>query len=1412
MSVQDLIHGEAELDDEENDNSFDEESGEARNPKGQPDVNLDDSSEEEDDDDEEAARAIREGFIIDDEDEEQDERERRRRRDKKRRRAEREEEEAILDEEDLDLIGEANPEYKRKIQSAQPKLKRLKRGYRDGSEQRRERGLDEIFSDDEELDGPHINESRFSRSDHHRVDEFADFIEEDDLEDEDERQRHQEEMEVARPRDRGYIGNSETTGLDKDALEDMEAIFGNGEDYDWALALEDEAEAREAGDHTLELKDVFEPSQLSEKLLTDADNTIRWTDEPERFQLDRMPYKNVVITEEQFKEENRWITSLIWPKKQLPSDLQAPFTKAIGKVLEFFVVDEVEVPYVFQHRKDYLIHATKTLIRGNKDSEQDEYQVSAQKLLNQDDLWRILELDLKFRALVEKRNAILKAYENLKTRAGIEDKTVEDMIPAAATMEELQDIQDYIYFEYALELRDLTTNGELREKRRPSSSKPSLFDRIRRDKAYSLVKLYGITPNQVAQNALQEGRKQYTEDASQAPIELADSLLSESEFGSGDKILLSARQMYAEELFTSPRMRKHFRMSYYMMGVVNCRRTEKGLRKIDEQHPYYGLKYLQNQTFSDIANKPEIFLKMLKAEEEGLLEVKVLLQNEREFKKQLFAQFASDNFSELADAWNDERQKALDIAFVKLERVITKGVKESMRTECQDSILKICREEYSRKLDQAPYQPPDMTLGTIPRVLALSNGNGDPGRDAVCWAWVEEDGRVVENGKLNDIFRDEKDRQKFVDIVQRRKPDVIGVSGFSAETHKLTNVLRDIIIEKGLRAAEFEDGEAVGDSSKLLEVVVVNDEVARLFKNSPRAIANHPGLPPLTRYCVALAKYMQNPMKEYAALGKDIISLSFHPCQQLLPEEKLLKHLETAMVDMVNLCGVDINEAMSDSNTAALLPYICGLGHRKASAVLKTINTNGGVVNTRDELVGDLDQRKLPVVGPRVWNNCASFLIIAYDNSNPVLDYLDNTRVHPEDYELGRKMAADALELDEEDVKVEVDYGGPGAIVRKLIKEDEQEKVNDLILEEYAEQLERNYNQRKRATLETIRAELLQPYEELRKDFAILSTDEIFTMLTGETKDSLHEGMIVPINIRLAKEDFIIAKLDSGLEGKVEASEGSDTGMPLNRLYSVGQTTQAKVLEVDRANFTVRLSLREDALRVPFRKRVDRDHGTWDFFQENKDKEELREKDKATGRTRRVVKHPLFRPFNSTQAEEYLGSQTPGDVVIRSSSKGNDHLAVTWKVADGVYQHIDVLELQKENEFSVGRQLKIGGKYTYSDLDELIVDHVKAMAKKVDEMKTHEKYQGGSKADTEKWLTTYTEANPKRSVYAFCLDPRHPGYFFLCFKAGQAARVNAWPVRIVPNAFELMKSPYPDMKALCNGFKLRHISEVSKRV
>ena len=39
--------------------------------------------------------------------------------------------------------------------------------------------------------------------------------------------------------------------------------------------------------------------------------------------------------------------------------------------------------------------------------------------------------------------------------------------------------------------------------------------------------------------------------------------------------------------------------------------------------------------------------------------------------------------------------------------------------------------------------------------------------------------------------------------------------------------------------------------------------------------------------------------------------------------------------------------------------------------------------------------------------------------------------------------------------------------------------------------------------------------------------------------------------------------------------------------------------------------------------------------------------------------------------------------------QGSDHLTVTWKVDEGIYQHIDIKEQGKENAFSLGKSLWI---------------------------------------------------------------------------------------------------------------------------
>lgn len=660
-----------------------------------------------------------------------------------------------------------------------------------------------------------------------------------------------------------------------------------------------------------------------------------------------------------------------------------------------------------------------------------------------------------------------------------------------------------------------------------------------------------------------------------------------------------------------------------------------------------------------------------------------------------------------------------------------------------------------------------MELGELPRVFTFSNGHGEWGRDAIVGIFLDEDGRFHSSIKIDDL-RDEESRERVAEVLRERRPDVIGVSGFSVQTNRLYEDLKKLVEEKEITVQDEKEEKSP------IEVIFVNDEVARLYQHSERAKIEHPELAPLTRYCCALARYIQSPLLEYAALGKDVVSISFHPAQNLLSPDRLMKSLEMAMVDMVNLCGVHINEAASKPYIANLLPYVCGLGPRKASHVLKIMNANGGKISTRDQLMGDPDKNFPQVFGPKVFENCASFLIILHSKERDT-EYLDSTRVHPEAYELGRKMAADALDFDEEDVVHITQSSGKGGVINKLIN-DNVYRLNELILEEYAEELERNFNQKKRATLETIRAELQNAYEELRTNFRRLSVDEVFIMLTGETKETLDEHMVVAVKIRRVTDFYLSARLDCGIEGNVPAEE-----MPMEAInarptlyYSAGQTVQARIESLSRKTFYAELSLLEAKIRQPRRPTLDAPQEEWDDEREEKDKARLAITNQEQTRTIRVIKHPLFKAFNSRQAEEFLAGRSRGDAVIRPSSNGPDHIAVTWKVGEGIYQHIDVLELDKVNEFTVGKTLRVGGKFSYADLDELIVNHVKSMARKIDELCNNSKFQSGSREDAEKWLEKYCEANPKRSSYAFALDAKKPGYFLLLFKAGLRAQLGCW--------------------------------------
>jgi transcription elongation factor SPT6 len=289
-------------------------------------------------------------------------------------------------------------------------------------------------------------------------------------------------------------------------------------------------------------------------------------------------------------------------------------------------------------------------------------------------------------------------------------------------------------------------------------------------------------------------------------------------------------------------------------------------------------------------------------------------------------------------------------------------------------------------------------------------------------------------------------------------------------------------------------------------------------------------------------------------------------------------------------------------------------------------------------------------------------------------DPLDNTRIHPEDYDLARKMASDALELDEEDT-----HGEHPSHVVSLIMEDSDntKKLDELNLDEFAVSLMESNGDRKRHTLNIIRAELVNPFGETRQPVEPPADWEVVTMLTGETNRTLKVGLIVSVLIQRIRQGFVNVRLDSGIEGVINARYLADEPPAnIDSVVKKGQTLPGVIIDV-------KLNLKEDSIYVELSsrpadvqagdsqfRRVKHDDA-WNHSQYDRDKEMLARKKRAeTDKARRIIKHPNFHNFNSSEAESYLDKQQRGDVVIRPSSKGFNHLAVTWKVDEKLYQHI----------------------------------------------------------------------------------------------------------------------------------------------
>jgi len=89
----------------------------------------------------------------------------------------------------------------------------------------------------------------------------------------------------------------------------------------------------------------------------------------------------------------------------------------------------------------------------------------------------------------------------------------------------------------------------------------------------------------------------------------------------------------------------------------------------------------------------------------------------------------------------------------------------------------------------------------------------------------------------------------------------------------------------------------------------------------------------------------------------------------------------------------------------------------------------------------------------------------------------------------------------------------------------------------------------------------------------------------------------------------------------------------------------------------------------------------------------------------RNISHNKFKNVTYKRALELLKDEKIGEVIIRPSSKGEDHLTLTWKFADNCLVHLDLREEDKPDKLQLGRQIFIGNE-VFEDLSDIIHNYI----------------------------------------------------------------------------------------------------------
>lgn len=515
-------------------------------------------------------------------------------------------------------------------------------------------------------------------------------------------------------------------------------------------------------------------------------------------------------------------------------------------------------------------------------------------------------------------------------------------------------------------------------------------------------------------------------------------------------------------------------------GIVPEGQKEEEVQKASVYQMYWDYKEPLNQV------KPHRILAINRAEREGALEVTIDVDVDSAVK--LLQGRTKTNNKYHKDAIEDGVVRLLSPAVVR-------EIRSDEADEADDHGIGMFGENLKNLLMQQPIK------GS--RVLGV-----DPGyRNGTKCAALDETGKYLGFFK---IFQEQDPQGAYDainDAIDKYDIQVLAV-GNGTGSHEVQEIVSKVISENYANSD--------------VQYTVVDESGASVYSASPVATEEFPDLDVMVRGAISMGRRLQDPLAELVKIDPKAIGVGLY--QHDVNQKKLAEQLDEVVSSVVNNVGVNLNTA-----SYMLLSYVSGINKTTAKKIVAYRDANGKITSRED-------LKNVPGLGPKAFEQCAGFLKIA-ESADP----LDNTWVHPENYDAAREVLP-LIQKGEKVTSSKIDE-----IVAKY-------KIAIQTVKDIVEELQKPNRDPRDGYPAPIMSKGVVQFEDLKEGMKV----------TGKIKNVVDFGAFVDIGLH-----------ETGL---IHVSELSDNFIkdPME-VVKVGDVHEFTIIELDQVRRRISLSLKSDA-------------------------------------------------------------------------------------------------------------------------------------------------------------------------------------------------------------------------------------------